>query len=166
MIDRHDPLAHAIQAELEDDLAHGAKLMLPRYRPLALAEQILDGYCAVGAAAYFFIGGGLAAGLQPMQLTLGGSGHWWIAKRGALQVVDLILRRNESPGRYPYERGRPRGFMQTGYKRPSKRAAELIRRVERARSARSGPHSASATPGWAARPRHSPRRSPIVPVER
>ena len=131
-VDREDPLALAIQTVLEEDLADGAKLMQPKYRRAALEYRSLDGYCAVASAAYFFLGGGRENGLQPMQRTHRGDSHWWIVKDGRV-VIDFTLRRRERSTGYPYEKGRPRGFMQTGYKRPSARAAELIARVERTR---------------------------------
>jgi len=125
---RDDPLALAIQVVLEEDLATGARLMLPEYRSHALRRNTLDGYCAAAAGAYFFLGGGREAGLQPMQLTHRRGSHWWIAKDHDL-IIDLTLRPDEAPGRFRYRDGRPRGFMQTGYKRPSKRAQAIMERV-------------------------------------
>ena len=59
-----------------------------------------------------------------MQLTQGKkknkSSHWWILKDDRV-VIDLTLRPREKAENYPYKRGNPRGFMMTGYKRPSKR---------------------------------------------
>jgi hypothetical protein len=131
-LERRDPLALEIQAVLDKDLADGARLMLPRYRADALKNNSLDGYCAVGAEAYFFLGGGREAGLQPMQLTRFEGSHWWILKQGTV-VVDLTLRPRDLQTAYPYHRGTPRGFMQTGYQRPSKRAAEVMSKVKRRR---------------------------------
>ena len=122
-LDRKDQLALEIQAVLEQDLASGAKLMQPKYRHAALKYRSLDGYCAVASAAYFFLGGGREAGLQPMQLTRRQGSHWWIVKDGDV-VIDLTLRPGDRPSDYPYEKGMRRGFMQTGYKRPSARAAD------------------------------------------
>lgn len=129
--DREDSLALEIQAVLEDDLANGAPLMLPKYRAEALRHQTLDGYCTIGAEAYFFLGGEREAGLQPMQLTRDGS-HWWILK-DARTVIDLTLRPGERTN-YPYAKGGPRGFMMHGYRRPSERAKKLIARVKRNRN--------------------------------
>lgn len=126
---RRDPLALEIQAVLEADLKDGAKLMLPAYRAYALEERTLDGYCAAAAAAYFFLGGGREAGLQPMQHTHEHGSHWWIV-RDDRHIVDLTLRPRERPLDFPWELGQPRGFMQTGYKRPSRRAQTIMDRVE------------------------------------
>ncbi len=128
-IDQNDSLAREIQAVLEDDLANGAKLMLPKYRRAALMHGSLDGYCTIGADAYFFLSGGRDAGLQPMQRTHRGNSHWWIVKDEDV-VIDLTLRPDEKPRRFPkpYE-GTPRGFMMHGYRRPSKRAKTLMDRV-------------------------------------
>ncbi len=131
-VDRKDPLALEIQAVLEEDLANGAKLMQPKYREAALKHRSLDGYCAVASAAYFFLGGGREAGLQPMQLTRAPGSHWWIVKNGST-IIDLTLRPRERIDGYPYENGTARGFLQTGYKGPSARAAKLIALVERRR---------------------------------
>ena len=131
---RRDPLALEIQRVLTDDLASGARLMQAPYRRHAVEANSLDGYCAVASAACFFLGGGRAAGLQPMQLTHCGGSHWWIVK-DEQSIIDLTIRPGDDPGSYPYERGRPRGFMQTGYVRASRRAAELIARVEATRRA-------------------------------
>jgi hypothetical protein len=106
-----------------------------KHRNKALKRQTLDGYCAAAAAAYFHLepGDPRAAGLQPMQAThkTGGS-HWWISRRddaGEEVIVDLILRRTDEPT-YDYSTGRPRGFMNRGYRKPApKRAAEIIERV-------------------------------------
>lgn len=128
---RNDPLALEIQRVLEKDLRTGAKLMLPEYRQAALCDNSLDGYCTVGSAAYFFLGDGLEAGLQPMQLTQRHgfrgrlrSSHRWIIRNG-VEVIDLTLRPDDDFD-YPYESGVARGFMETGYKRPSARAQRLI----------------------------------------
>lgn len=95
-------------------------------------DALLPNRVAFSDEAYFFLGGGKDAGLQPMQLTRRRGSHWWILKDDEI-VIDLTLRPREGPGDYPYENGTPRGFMQTGYKRPSKRAAQLIERVQRQR---------------------------------
>jgi hypothetical protein len=128
-------VALEIQAVLEEDLANGARLMLPSYRDEALKRKSLDGYCAAAAAAFFFLEGGRPPELQPMQLTHSEGSHWWIVKDGTT-VIDLTLRPGEPVPRFPYDKGKPRGFMQTGYRRPSKRAKEIVDRVKQRRRTR------------------------------
>jgi hypothetical protein len=80
-------------------------------------------------------------GLQPMQLSFKGRpggrslrrktlSHWWLESDQG-RVIDLTVERL-SDARFPYHKGRRRGFM---YERrgPSKRAKEIIRRVKEAR---------------------------------
>jgi len=108
--------------------------MQASYRKNALAEGTLDGYCAAATAAYFHLGGGRDAGLQPMQYTdRRGSSHWWIVK-GEQDIVDLIYRRTEKPNYPYYGRGRPKGFTNCGYVRVPKRAQEIIDRVQARRT--------------------------------
>ena len=126
---RRDRLALEIQAVLNEDLRNGAKLMRPQDRLHALAENTLDGYCAAAAGAYFFLGGDREAGLQPMQLTHRYGSHWWIVKDGT-RIIDLTVRPGDDEPDFKYEKGTPRGFMQHGYKRPSKRAQTIIDRVK------------------------------------
>jgi hypothetical protein len=133
---RRDPLALEIQRVLREDLVSGAGLMQPRYRQDAIENESFEGYCAVASAAYFFLGGRREAGLQPMQATHRGGSHWWIVKDQRF-IIDLTVRPGDRPPGFSYQRGKARGFVQTGYTRPSKRAAELIARVKAARRARS-----------------------------
>lgn len=122
-------MAREIQQVLDDDLAHGAGLMQPKYRRNALDEGTLDGYCAAATAAYFHLGGGLDAGLQPMQHTdCYGASHWWIVK-GAGTVVDLVYRHDEEPDYEYYWQGTPKGFTNCGYVRVPKRAQVIVDRV-------------------------------------
>lgn len=132
--ERKDPLALEIQEVLEEDLARGAKLVLPAYRACALESQTLDGYCAAAVNAYFHLGGGVTGGLEPWQLTHADGSHWWIVRDGKT-VIDLIFRPHESSD-FPYEEGRPRKFMMVGYDRPTKRGTEIIRRVRARRRGR------------------------------
>jgi hypothetical protein len=122
----HDELAEKVQAALERDLREGEQLKRPCDRG---DESSLDGYCAVAAAAYFFLAGGRASGLQPMQLTHAGGSHWWLERTSDGAVIDLTVRPNERSS-YPYHRGRRRAFMQHGYQRPSQRVRALMQRVE------------------------------------
>ena len=133
---RDDPLVLEILAVLDEDLAAGAKLMQPRYRANAIKTATLDGYCAVGAAAYYFFeGDGRKSHLQPMQRTYHGGSHWWLVRNGS-EVLDFTIRPGERGGQYPYEKGGPRGFVSVGYQRAPTRAKEVIARVRRRRRRR------------------------------
>lgn len=128
-VDQHDPLVLEIQAILEEDLASGAKLMQPEYRSWAIEQRSLNGYCAAAVAAYFHLGGGREADLQPMQHTdRHDNRHWWIRKADG-RLVDLIYRPHETPTYRYYRRGVPRGFTNCGYVRVPKRAQAIIDRV-------------------------------------
>lgn len=132
-VEQADPRALEIQAVLEEDLANGARLMQPEYRKYALRHRVLDGYCAAAAAAYFHLEPGddpRAAGLQPMQVNHADGSHWWISRRDGDEevIVDLTLRRTDKPT-FNYSTGGPRGFTNAGYRKPPKRAAEIIKRV-------------------------------------
>jgi hypothetical protein len=72
---------------------------------------------------------------EPMQYTdRDGNSHWWLQHHDGA-IIDLIYGLADDRRRYRhYGRGSPRAFMQTGYRRPSARAAEVMRRVEVARS--------------------------------
>src|SRR4051812_45043766 len=54
-VEQNDPRALEIQSVLEDDLRGGARLMHPSYREYAVNNDVLDGYCAAAAAAYFHL---------------------------------------------------------------------------------------------------------------
>jgi hypothetical protein len=138
LIDRNDPLVRAIQEVLRADLREGARLMDATSRRKAVAagtfeldvrNGVLEGYCAVGAAAYFHLKGGRAAGLQPMQRTDpdDDSRHWWI-QRDDGRVVDVTVGRRERV-RFPYAEGLPRGFTNAGYVRPPANARTVMDRV-------------------------------------
>ena len=122
----HDDLGARIQAALERDLTEGARLKRSSDRG---DKDSLEGYCAVAAAAYFFLAGGCSSGLHPMQLTHGGRSHWWLERTSDGAVIDLTVRPAEHSS-FPYQLGTRRGFVAHGYRRPSKRARALIQRVE------------------------------------
>ena len=157
-----DALGSEIQAALREDKARGGKLLWSYSRGgffefdgycavassayfFLAGEAAADLDPAAGADKVDWEAAGqaaLASGLQPMQLTLrqrwphhGESRHWWIARPSEGVVVDLTIGPADRPDRdYPYERGRRRGFMQHGYRRPNRtRALVLIEAVKRAR---------------------------------
>jgi hypothetical protein len=64
-----------------------------------------------------------------MQLAGVGGSHWWLERTSDGAVIDLTVRPNEHSS-FLYHLGQRRGFMQHGYKRPSRRAQTLMGRVE------------------------------------
>lgn len=161
-----DELGREIQAVLREDKAGDQKLLWSESRGgdlefdgycavasaayFFLAGETYVGLDPVAEVVDWEAAGraALGAGLQPMQLTLrqrwphrGESRHWWIAcnhpQLNRLDVIDLTIGPDDEPGDYPYHKGQRRGFMQTGYKRPSKaRALPLIQSVKEARRQR------------------------------
>src|SRR5215218_8759792 len=107
-----DPLALNIQEVLDEDLRAGARLMQPKYREQALRERSLGAYCAIGAAAYFFMQGGREAGLQPMQRSWetghwwwkDHDSHWWIVRNGN-DIIDLTVRPSDPLPLFSYDEG-------------------------------------------------------------
>ena len=76
-----DKLKREIQAVLTDELVQD------QYRT---GHGKFDGFAYVAAEAYFHLGGGYDAGLQPMQLKHRGKSHWWLLDPAG-RVVDLTL---------------------------------------------------------------------------
>jgi len=137
-VDIDDPLAIAIQEVLLVDLRSGAKLMDAPSRRRATEAGLferavevgeLGGYCAVGAAAYFHLGGGRPAGIQAMQRTDpdDGSSHWWVVRPDG-RIVDITVRAGQRV-KFPYDEGHPRGFTNAGYVRPPAKARTVMDRV-------------------------------------
>ena len=120
-------LIEEIQAVLPQNPTDDS-LVLPGYR----GGSGLNGYCYAAAEAYFHLAGGRDAGLQPRQSGQGGLSHWWLAfKDDPSHVVDLTVERPEK-ARHNYKAGHNKGFMYES-RGPSKRAQEIIRRVEKGR---------------------------------
>ncbi len=90
------------------------------------SNQKSTGFCYIAAEALFHMMGGLDSGFRPMCASYEGGTHWWLEKDG------IILDPTASqflPALPPYGLGRRCGFL-TGYKKPSKRAVELIGMVK------------------------------------
>ncbi len=108
----------AIVAALTDDL---------RRAPWRGSACPVAGHCYVASEAAFHMLGGRAAGWTPVSVSVGGAPHWFIRHRDG-RVVDPTAAQFSSPP--DYASGRGRGFLT---RQPSRRAAELIRRVEASR---------------------------------
>ena len=89
-----------------------------------------EGHCAVAAEALYHLVGGKQNGWVPVVLprkVLGDNTHWWIEHRASGVRIDPTAEQFGTDP-IPYNLGRPCGFMSKPGK-PSKRAAEVIRRV-------------------------------------
>ena len=113
-----DKLKREIQAVLTDEL---------RSDEHRTGHGRYDGFAYPAAEAYFHLGGGYAAGLQPMQLKRRGKSHWWLLDRAG-RVVDLTLGPRETSS-FPYHRGKRRPFRYTpaGISRRAQTVVERVR---------------------------------------
>ena len=102
-------------------------LLKPEYRKVA-GQSPLYGHCYAATEALYHLLGGKSAGLTPQRARdVHGVTHWWL-KTAAGEILDPTVEqytfRGEEP---PYEKGVGSGFLT---REPSKRAREIIRRVE------------------------------------
>lgn len=97
-----------VKAVLTDDL------LKPGYGPKA--------HCYVASEAIYHLMGGRESGLTPMTIRHEGGVHWYLRMDG--EYLDATADQFETP--VPYDQGTGRGFLT---RQPSKRAAEVIRRV-------------------------------------
>ena len=84
----------------------------------------MTGHCYVASEAMFHMLGGKDAGLKPNSVRMGDCIHWWL-ETSTGQIIDPTF--DQFDEKVPYHEGRGRGFLTRG---PSKRAQEVIRRVE------------------------------------
>lgn len=110
-----DAVSRHVADALSDDLRK------PKYRgnPNAYA-----GHCYVASEALFHLLGGAKSGAKPMNVQHEGDQHWFLRLADGT-VVDVTSGQFKTP--VPYASARGRGFLT---KEPSKRALEVIRRVE------------------------------------
>jgi len=98
-------------------------LLLPQWRG---NPNPLAGHCYVAAESLYHMIGGSAAGAKPFSAPCPGGVHWWIEQNG--KRLDPTGRQFDNETRKEiYAQGRGKGFLT---KQPSKRAQEVIRRVE------------------------------------
>lgn len=81
------------------------------------------GFCYIATEALFYMIGGLDSGYKPVCASYEEGTHWWLEKNGRILDPTLTQYGSEQP---PYHLGRRCGFL-TGYRKPSRRAAELMR---------------------------------------
>lgn len=83
----------------------------------------LAGHCYVASEALYHLNGGKEAGFKSKCIRHEGTTHWWIEDSEGI-IYDITASQFEAP--VPYHLGRACGFLT---KEPSKRAKELIRRI-------------------------------------
>ncbi len=85
-------------------------------------------HCYAASEALYHLLGGKAAGLKPETVRHEGGPHWHLRDTITGLVLDPTFDQFDTPP--PYDQGVGRGFLT---KQPSKRAAEIIRRVRERR---------------------------------
>jgi hypothetical protein len=105
-----------IQQSLTDEL---------RNRPWRGDPNPLAGHCYVASEALYYLLGGKQAGWVPQSVRHEGSPHWYLYNRELDLVVDPTASQFRTP--VPIDQARGRGFLTA---QPSRRAAEVIRRVQ------------------------------------
>ncbi len=117
-----------IQAVLTPDLL--SKPYLKRWTP---RRHRVWGHCYAASEALFHMLGGKKAGYAPVQSWIGDESHWWI-RTGRLDL-DPTAEQFATEHSFYLENialSQPHGGFLT--KQPSKRAAEIIRRVKKMRA--------------------------------
>ncbi len=90
----------------------------------------MSGQCYVASEALFHLIGGKGAGWTPMVLRHEGTTHWFL-KHQSGKIVDITASQFRTP--VPYDQARGCGFLT---REPSRRAAEVIRRVRSVQAGR------------------------------
>lgn len=106
-------------------------LLKPAYRFMASETNPTAGHCYHAAEALYHLLGGNLKGWVPHRVRESdGMTHWWLKNRETGKIADPTADQYRSLGEEPpYQLGRAGGFLT---KRPSKRAHEIIRRVNAA----------------------------------
>lgn len=110
-----EQLIDAIRVSLSDELRRNP------WKGNAVASA---GHCYVASEALYHLLGGTDSEWTPTSLRHDGASHWFLRHRRTGAILDPTADQFCTPP--PYDRGRGRGFLTA---RPSKRAAELMRRV-------------------------------------
>jgi len=125
-LDSQDPEAGLKKAE--DDLVAATtesldnSLRKPQYRS---SPNPLAGHCYVASEALWHMMGGHESGWVPQNVKHEGDQHWYLRHSKTGQILDPTASQFRTP--VPYHQGRGRGFLT---KQPSKRAQEVINRVQ------------------------------------
>jgi hypothetical protein len=88
------------------------------------------GWCYAASEALYYLSGGKAAGITPMQAKITVKGkevsHWWLKDEDG-SIVDVTATQFSFP--FPYEKGRGRGF-QTRLKKETEELIEWLDKSE------------------------------------
>ncbi len=119
-----EKLKKLIISVLSDDL------LTPKYRKLK-RHSVTEGHCYAASEALYHLLGGKEAGYTP-QVASWNEGnekfsHWWIKKENIIidPTSEQFTSINKEP---PYKNGKGAGFLT---KNPSKRAQEIINRINK-----------------------------------
>lgn len=127
-LDSQDPEAGLKKAEGPVDLVAATtesldnSLRRPQYRS---SPNPLAGHCYVASEALWHMMGGHESGWVPQNVKHEGDQHWYLRHAKTGQILDPTASQFRTP--VPYDQGRGRGFLT---KQPSKRAQEVINRVQ------------------------------------
>jgi hypothetical protein len=104
-------------------------LLKPEYKFMHDPANPTAGHCYHAAEALYHMMGGKIGTWVPMRVREDdGMTHWWLRNKNTGEIGDPTADQYTSVGLVPpYECGRAGGFLTAG---PSKRAAEIIRRVQ------------------------------------
>ena len=102
-----------VRSVLTDDL------LKPIYRNMANRKPT-TGHCYAASEAIYH----MLSGCKPMQINHEGGSHWYLLGPSG-EVLDATADQFSTP--VPYNLGKGKGFLT---KAPSKRATEIIRRVQ------------------------------------
>lgn len=112
-------MSERVRAVLTDDL------LTPTYRSLPNRTPT-TGHCYAASEALYHLLGGKAAGWIPVRLRHEGGPHWFLRHLDGT-ILDATSDQFDTP--VPHGQGTGCGFLT---RLPSKRAAEIIRRVDAA----------------------------------
>lgn len=111
-----DDLVAAATASLDNSLRRA------KYRN---SPNPMTGHCYVASEALWHLLGGHESGWVPQNIQHEGDQHWYLRHAKTGEILDPTASQFRTP--VPYEKGRGRGFLT---KKPSKRAQELINRIQ------------------------------------
>lgn len=104
-------------------------LLSPAYRPYYNPQlSPATGHCYVASeACYYLLGWDQDPNWKPMVAKYPGGNHWWLQHKDGTIFDPTADQFDHAPFDIPYHEGRGCGFLT---KAPSKRAQELMRRVQ------------------------------------
>ena len=123
-LSKNEALVGPLVDSLTDDLRK------PKYRG---HQNPLTGHCYVASEALYHLMGGRKSDWVPHNIKHEGDQHWYLKNRATGEIIDPTAGQFQTP--VPYHLGRGEGFLTA---EPSKRAAELISRIQSRMAAKRG----------------------------